>query len=187
MPSWEDAAVKADVNWFGVLAHHAWRHPDRAIAVFEDRTTTYQQMAVAATGTAGGLHERGVGPGDVVALLSYNCPEFLQTIFAANYLGAIAMPINWRLAAPEVRYILEHSEARALICDGSLVGLADRATAGLQDTLLKSSISADRRRRRGSRSPSWKRAPPHRPGCRPVQTTSTASCTPRARQGIPKG
>ena len=49
--------------------------------------------------------------GDVVGLLSYNCPEFLETIFAANYLGAIAMPINWRLAAPEVRYILEHSEA----------------------------------------------------------------------------
>ena len=45
-------------------------------------------------------------------LLSYNCPEYLEAIFAASYLGAIAMPINWRLAAPEVRYILEHSGAR---------------------------------------------------------------------------
>ena len=35
-------------------------------------------------------------------------------IFAANYLGAIAMPINWRLAAAEVRYILDHSEASRL-------------------------------------------------------------------------
>ena len=40
-----------------------------------------------------------------------------RRIFAANYLGAIAMPINWRLAAPEVRYILEHSQAKALVCD----------------------------------------------------------------------
>ena len=42
------------------------------------------------------------------------------------------MPINWRLAAPEVRYILEHSEARALVCDESLVEVADQATAGLE-------------------------------------------------------
>ena len=47
-------------------------------------------------------------------------------MFAANYLGAIAMPINWRLAAPEVRYILEHSEARALVCDEPLVGAGGR-------------------------------------------------------------
>ena len=65
-----------------------------------------------------------------MALLSYNCPEFLETVFAANYLGAIAMPINWRLAAPEVRYILEHSGARALVCDEALVDLADEATRG---------------------------------------------------------
>ena len=70
-----------------------------------------------------------------MGLLSYNCPEFLETIFAANHLGAIAMPINWRLAAPEVRYILEHSEARALVCDEALVELADDATKGLEATL----------------------------------------------------
>ena len=69
-----------------------------------------QRWPSRAAALAGGLSARGVGRGDVVALLSYNCPEFLETVFAANYLGAIAMPINWRLAAPEVRYILEHSE-----------------------------------------------------------------------------
>ena len=93
------------------------------------------------TATAGGLADRGVGPGDVVAILSYNCPEFLEALFAANYLGAIAMPINWRLAAPEVRYILEHSGARALVCDASLLPLANEATAGLEDALVRVSIS----------------------------------------------
>ena len=82
--------------------------------------STYGEMAAAGQPRwPAGLAERGVGRGDVVGLLSYNCPEFLETIFAANYLGAIAMPINWRLAAPEVRYILEHSGARALVCDES--------------------------------------------------------------------
>ncbi|MGH9233201.1 MAG: acyl-CoA synthetase [Acidimicrobiales bacterium] len=95
--------MNADVNWFVVLAHHATRAPDRAVTVFEGETTTYHEMATRAAALAGGLHERGVGRGDVVGLLSYNCPEFLETLFAANYLGAIAMPINWRLAAPEVR------------------------------------------------------------------------------------
>jgi acyl-CoA synthetase (AMP-forming)/AMP-acid ligase II len=133
--------MRADVNWFGVLEHHATRAPDRAITRFEGRTTTYREMAVAAGALAGGLQEWGVGPGDVVGLLSYNCPEFLQAMFAANYLGAAVMPINWRLAAPEVRYILQHSEARALVCDETLVPLAAEAAEGMDDTLLRACIS----------------------------------------------
>src|SRR5438270_12461760 len=133
--------MQADMNWFAVLAHHATRTPDRAITVFEGETTTYGEMARRAAALAGGLSERGVGHGEVVALLSYNCPEFLETVFAANCLGAIAMPINWRLAAPEVRYILEHSGARALVGDESLVELANDATKGIEATLVRACVS----------------------------------------------
>jgi acyl-CoA synthetase (AMP-forming)/AMP-acid ligase II len=120
-----------DLNWFAVLAHHATRDPGKPLAVSGQEVVTYGEMARRATALAGGLHARGVGAGDVVGLLSYNCTEFLETIFAVNYLGAIAMPINWRLAAPEVRYILEHSEARALVCDEALVDVADPASAAM--------------------------------------------------------
>src|SRR5574341_623656 len=113
--------MQAEMNWFAVLVHHATRTPDKAITVFEGNTTTYGEMAARAAELASGLGNQGVGEGDVVGLLSYNCPEFLDTVFATNYLGAIAMPINWRLAAPEVRYILEHFEACALVCDEALV------------------------------------------------------------------
>jgi long-chain acyl-CoA synthetase len=65
--------MRADVNWFGALAHHATRTPEQVITVFEGRETTYAQMAEAAAALAGGLHDRGVGHGDVVGLLSYNC------------------------------------------------------------------------------------------------------------------
>jgi len=133
--------MQADVNWFAVLAHHATRTPDKAMTVFEGETTTYGEMATRAAALAAGLHERGVGRGDVVGLLSYNCPEFLETLFAANHLGAVAMPVNWRLAAPEVRYILDHSEARALVCDEALVPLADEATKGLEATLLRACVA----------------------------------------------
>lgn len=133
--------MQADVNWFAVLAHHATRTPDRPLARFEGATSSYGEMAERATALAGGLHERGVAAGDVVALLSYNCTEFLETIFAANHLGAIAMPINWRLAAPEVRYILEHSGARALVCDDALVPVANDATKGMEDGLARLCIA----------------------------------------------
>jgi acyl-CoA synthetase (AMP-forming)/AMP-acid ligase II len=135
--------MQADMNWFAVLTHHATRTPDRPLARCGDETVTYSEMSARAAALAGGLHERGVGTGDVVALLSYNCIEFLETIFAANYLGAIAMPINWRLAAPEVRYILEHSGARALVCDETLRPLADDATAGMEQPLARVCIAPD--------------------------------------------
>ncbi|HUC05602.1 MAG TPA: long-chain fatty acid--CoA ligase [Acidimicrobiales bacterium] len=129
--------MKGDVNWYGVLAHHAARSPDRAITVFEGTVTTYGDMEARAAALAGGMEASGVARGDVVALLSYNCPDFLTTMFAANYLGAAVMPINWRLAAAEVRYILEHSGARLLVCDGDLVDLADAATDGMESTLVR--------------------------------------------------
>ena len=127
----------ADVNWCNVLAHHAERTPDKVLTLFEGEATTYGQMAGRVAALAGGLRGRGVGTGDVVAILSYNSPEFLEALFASNYLGAIAMPINWRLAAPEVRYILEHSGARALVCDEALRPLADEAADELGGTLLR--------------------------------------------------
>jgi acyl-CoA synthetase (AMP-forming)/AMP-acid ligase II len=127
--------MQADMNWFAVLAHHASRTPDKAMTVFQGETTTYGQMADRVAALAGGLSARGVGPGSVVGLLSHNCPELLETLFAANHLGAIAMPINFRLAPPEVRYLLEHSGAAALVCDEAMVEVATEATAGLGGVL----------------------------------------------------
>ena len=99
-----------------------------------------------------------------MGLLSYNCPEFLETIFAANYLGAVAMPINWRLAAPEVRYILEHSEAAALVCDESLLDLANEATKGMDATLVRACLSQ-----------------PAAPGWTPLAELRSEPGVPRAR------
>jgi acyl-CoA synthetase (AMP-forming)/AMP-acid ligase II len=125
------------MNWFAVLAHHAVRTPDKVMTVFEGEATTYGEMAARAADSAAGLRARGVGRGDVVALLAYNCPELLETIFAANHLGAVAMPINWRLAAAEVRYILEHSGARVFVHDEALAELAGDASEGLDLALVR--------------------------------------------------
>jgi fatty-acyl-CoA synthase len=137
--------VDADLSWCGVLAHHASRTPDKAMVVFEGETTTYSQMAARSAALAGGLRDHGVRPGDVVGLLAWNCPEMLETLFAANHLGAIAMPINWRLAAPEVRYILEHSGAKALVHDDAMAPVADEAAKGLHLLLARTTALADLR------------------------------------------
>jgi fatty-acyl-CoA synthase len=137
----DERPMQADMNWFAVLAYHARRTPTKPLSVFEGEVVTYEEMERRSVAMAAGLSAHGVGRGDVVGLLAYNCTEFLETIFAANYLGAAAMPINWRLAAPEVRYILEHSEARALVCDGSLVEVANEATKGMEGALLRACVS----------------------------------------------
>src|SRR4051812_3075407 len=136
-------ALHPDMSWVGVLEHHARRTPDKPIAVFGDDVVTYAGMVEWAATIAGGLQARGVGRGDVVGLLSYNSTEFLATIFAANHLGAIAMPVNWRLAAPELRFILDHSEARALVCDETLVDLANEATHDFPRDLVRVCVSQD--------------------------------------------
>jgi fatty-acyl-CoA synthase len=134
-------ALHPDMSWCAVLEHHARRAPNKPLAVFGSETVTYQGMLDRAAAVAAGLDARGVSTGDVVGLLSYNSIEFLTTIFAVNYLGAIAMPVNWRLAAAELRFILDHSEARALVCDDALIDLANQATAGLEGDLVRVCVS----------------------------------------------
>ncbi len=133
--------TSADMSWCAVLEHHAARAPDKPLAVLGDEIVTYGGMLSRAATLAAGFQERGVGVGDVVGLLAYNSIEFVVSIFAANYLGAIVMPLNWRLAAAELRFILDHSGARVLICDDELIELADAATAELGD-LVRVCVSA---------------------------------------------
>ena len=112
-------ASSADMSWVRVLEHHAGRTPDKPLAVLRrsSRHVSREMAELVGAARRRDCAQRGVGVGDVVALLSYNSTEFLATIFAANHLGAIAMPINWRLAAAELRYLLEHSGAKVLVCD----------------------------------------------------------------------
>ncbi len=141
--------MEADFNWVSVLEHHAHRTPDQPLAIFEGQAVSYGQMVDWSAAIAGGLQARGVRAGDVIGLLSYNSTEFLATIFAANHVGAIPMPINWRLAAPEVRFMVEHSQALVLVCDEQLVDVANEATSGMAD-LVRVSIA-------GRRIPGWER------------------------------
>ncbi|MCB1284364.1 MAG: long-chain fatty acid--CoA ligase [Microthrixaceae bacterium] len=133
-----------DMSWVAVLEHHARRRPDAPIVEFEGRAISYAEMADRSAAVAASLRGLGVDDGQVVALLAYNSADFLTTIFAANTLGAVAMPINWRLAPDEVRYILDHSQAVALVCDADTLALG-AAAADLceHDQLVRVAIGAN--------------------------------------------
>ena len=93
------------------------RHPDRHALVFGDEVRTHAELHDRAARLASVLAERGVVAGDRVALLLHNRIEFVETLLACHRLGAIAVPINFRLAPDEIDYVLGDSGAVALICD----------------------------------------------------------------------
>jgi fatty-acyl-CoA synthase len=94
--------------------------PDR-LALVDDTTGlryTYRQLNERANRCAYVLrHHYGVGKGDRVAILAKNRIEYLDALFATGKLGAILVPLNWRLAAPELAYMLDDSTPRVLIAD----------------------------------------------------------------------
>jgi len=101
--------------------------PDGVALRFEGASTTWAELNRRVRALAGGLHARGVAQGDRVAVLMTNRPEFIETVVAANLLGAIAVPVNFRLSPSEAAYILADSGAKVLVADGGLAPLADAA------------------------------------------------------------
>jgi fatty-acyl-CoA synthase len=89
--------------------------PDRVAVVHEGREWTFREVHRRTDRLAGALRALGVGHGDRVAYLGLNHPRFLETLFAAGKAGAIFVPLNFRLAAPELAYILGDCGARVLV------------------------------------------------------------------------
>ncbi|MFZ5595780.1 MAG: long-chain-fatty-acid--CoA ligase [Bacillota bacterium] len=101
----------------GVLALNARRHPDKEGLVYFDKRYSYRQFNGEANRLANALIDLGVGKGDKVALMMQNSDRYCFAFFAALKAGAVAVPINFRLAPPEVRYIMDHSESSVMIFD----------------------------------------------------------------------
>ncbi|MFI7370518.1 long-chain fatty acid--CoA ligase [Actinoplanes sp. NPDC049668] len=96
-------------------ARRAAMSPRRTALIFEDRRTTYAELHARTARLAGALRGAGVRRGDRVAYLGPNHPAFVETMFAAYALGAVFVPLNYRLTAPELDHQLRHSGTTALI------------------------------------------------------------------------
>lgn len=90
--------------------------PDKVALVYGDgREMTYRQLADFTDAMSGLLAEHGIRKGDRVAFIGENCPEFIMTMFGCAGLGAVFVPVNTRLAPPEIEHVLADSGARVLV------------------------------------------------------------------------
>src|SRR3954468_13166127 len=89
--------------------------PDHTALSDPHRTLTYAELAERTARLAGALRLLGVGHGDRVAYLGVNAVEVFETLFATWLLGAIAVPLNYRLSGPEIRYMLDDCGAAVLV------------------------------------------------------------------------
>jgi fatty-acyl-CoA synthase len=107
------------VTYYDWTEHNASIRPDKVAILDSDtqQTLTYKQLNTRANQLGSWLQNNHVKKGDRVALLLPNCPEFFEAQFACSKIGAICLPLNWRLTAPELDYILKDSTPTVLLHD----------------------------------------------------------------------
>ena len=109
-----------------LLRDQASRIPDHPLISWRGRTITYWEFDARTEALAGGLRELGIRPGDVVSVLLPNCLEMLEAWWAILKAGAVFGPINPSLTAPELAYVLGHSQAVAIVTDRNGVSTLER-------------------------------------------------------------
>lgn len=112
------------INLSSFISFHAQRTPQRCALRYRGEAISYAAFDQRIRHVGGWLSAKGVGPGDVVAVLMKNSAAFLDLTFAVSHIGAVFLPINFRLSVDEVAYIVENAGARLLIADAELAGTA---------------------------------------------------------------
>ncbi|GAD23560.1 class I adenylate-forming enzyme family protein [Acidovorax sp. MR-S7] len=110
------------MNISHLLRRSAQVFPSRPALLAGERVLhDYRQLAARVAALAGHLRTRcGVAPGDRVAIFSANCPQYLEALHAIHWAGAVSVPVNYKLHARELAYVLEHSGAHAVCVSGAL-------------------------------------------------------------------
>jgi len=123
---------KPMLNLYKLLENCLERTPENLAVIFGEHRVSYRRLIEASERLAGGLAMLGIGRGDRVALMLPNVPQFPISFFAILKLGAAVVPVNVMFKEAEVRYILEDSEAKAIIAWGSFEKEVLKAVEGLQ-------------------------------------------------------
>ncbi len=122
----------AHLSTFGqALGLNAHLFGDRIGASDLERAMTFRQWNERSCRLANALLGMGLAKGDRVAVLAYNCVEWLEIYAATAKAGLIAVPVNFRLVGPEVAYIVGNCEARAMIVQDALAGVVEEVRADL--------------------------------------------------------
>lgn len=129
------------INLSSFIAFHARRTPDRSALKYRGEEISYAIFDARVRKVAGWLTTQGIGADDVVAVLMKNSAAFLELVFATSHLGAVFLPINFRLSRDEVSYIAGNAGARLLIADEELAANAAGATVVVLDEAAQQSVT----------------------------------------------
>jgi fatty-acyl-CoA synthase len=120
-----------DIGLGATILRRAALNPALPALSFEGETQDYAQLAARIRRLGGALRRAGVNRGDRVAFLGFNHPVFLEALFAAASLGALFVPLNFRLTGPELEYIINDAGVHTLISDGPRAAVIDPVRARL--------------------------------------------------------
>src|SRR5262245_42680948 len=125
------------INLSSFIRFHATRAPERIAVVFKDQRITFAELLHRIERTEGFLAAQGGRPDDVVAGVMKNSAAFLQLAFAVSHLGAVFLPINFRLAADEIEYVTGNAEAKLVFADAEFA----TAVANLPSKILVDEVA----------------------------------------------
>ncbi|HEX2315820.1 MAG TPA: long-chain-fatty-acid--CoA ligase [Thermomonospora sp.] len=117
-----------------VLRERAQAVPDKVAYFYGDREITYRELDERVDRVAAALHAAGVGPGDRVAILDKNSLEYVEQLFGAARIGAVQVPVNYRLAPPEVAFIVNNARAKVFVVGPEFVPVLDAVAGDLEHT-----------------------------------------------------
>src|SRR5947199_6905052 len=131
-PASRTTSSKMDLSQ--LIERNAAFTPDKAAVVFEEQTLSYATFHARIQLTACALKsEFGVSRGDRVAVLSLNRPDYLVLLYACARLGAMLVPLNWRLAIAEQLFILSDAAVKVLLLEQAFAGILPAVEAALPD------------------------------------------------------
>jgi fatty-acyl-CoA synthase len=128
------------LNLGEMLARNARKTPGKLALVFEETELTYRMLNNRVNQLANALAKQNVQKGTKVAIMSYNSHRVVEAFFACNKLGAVAVPINFRLVEEEVRYILSNSDSEILIFGEEFTTLANNL---MKDKVVRYAIQME--------------------------------------------
>ncbi|MEZ0342822.1 long-chain-fatty-acid--CoA ligase [Mycobacterium sp. pV006] len=119
-----------------ILRVHGRARPDAPALIVDDRVLTFADLDARSNRAAQAFASAGVGRGDRVAFVEKNSVEFFDVAFGLAKLGAVAVPVNWRLAAPEIRHILADCDAKVVVVGAEFFGQLEAVENDLDATLV---------------------------------------------------
>lgn len=125
----QNSANHEPLSPISFLKRAAEAYPERTAVVHGDLRYTYAELYARSRRLASALTQRGIKPGDTVAMIAPNIPAHLEAHFGVPMTGAVLNSINTRLDASAIAFILDHGEAKLFLVDPELAGVAKDALA----------------------------------------------------------